>query len=405
MWAWADVPTLDWSLLEVDRECDISFVETVYDALHCCDCSMYVLPNQDNIKDWDRTVYIRMLEYDQFLLCCVDVLSEGIWTVFEELQDPELSRLARALPRTVMQSRADSTKRKYVYAFQRWKSWAADKAEVQVFPIKAAHLALYLQHLSETTQSKAAVEEAVNAANWMHELAGIPIVGAAPIVSVTLNGLRRVLAKPVTKKAPVTPEMLARLCESLGASASLTDVRTASMCLLAFAAFLRFDELVKLRACDIVFEEEQMVVRITSSKTDQYRDGATVPVARSGRLTCPVAMLERYFAMAHISRSDQRYLFRGIVHTKKGERLRESGSISYTRVREIVLKKFEQLGIDTQQLGLHSFRAGGATAAANAGVPDRLFKRHGRWKSESAKDGYIQDSAAERLRVSRSLPI
>ncbi|KAL5497418.1 hypothetical protein EMCRGX_G013885 [Ephydatia muelleri] len=41
---------------------------------------------------------------------------------------------------------------------------------------------------------------------------------------------------------------------------------------------------------------------------------------------------------------------------------------------------------------MHSLRAGGATAAANAGVPDRLFKRHGRWKSESAKDGYVKDS-------------
>ena len=28
---------------------------------------------------------------------------------------------------------------------------------------------------------------------------------------------------------------------------------------------------------------------------------------------------------------------------------------------------------------------GGASTAANAGVPDRLFKKHGRWKSENAK--------------------
>ena len=42
------------------------------------------------------------------------------------------------------------------------------------------------------------------------------------------------------------------------------------------------------------------------------------------------------------------------------------------------------------------FRSG-ATAAANAGVPDRLFKRHGRWASESAKDGYVQDSLSSRL--------
>jgi len=52
---------------------------------------------------------------------------------------------------------------------------------------------------------------------------------------------------------------------------------------------------------------------------------------------------------------------------------------------------------------LHSLRSGGATAAANRGIPDRLFKRHGRWSSESAKDGYVKDSIDERLRVSQCL--
>ena len=60
-----------------------------------------------------------------------------------------------------------------------------------------------------------------------------------------------------------------------------------------------------------------------------------------------------------------------------------------------------QLGFDPALFGMHSLRAGGATAAANAGVEeDRLFKRHGRWKSESAKDGYVKDSLDRRLKVS-----
>ena len=52
-----------------------------------------------------------------------------------------------------------------------------------------------------------------------------------------------------------------------------------------------------------------------------------------------------------------------------------------------------------------SLRNCGATAAANAGVPGRLFKRHGRWASESAKDGYVQDSLSSRLSVSKALDI
>ncbi|CAI7771236.1 unnamed protein product [Closterium sp. NIES-54] len=38
------------------------------------------------------------------------------------------------------------------------------------------------------------------------------------------------------------------------------------------------------------------------------------------------------------------------------------------------------------QLGTHSFRKGAATVAANTGVPDRVFKRLGRWRSDTAKE-------------------
>ena len=47
-------------------------------------------------------------------------------------------------------------------------------------------------------------------------------------------------------------------------------------------------------------------------------------------------------------------------------------------------------------------RSGGATAAANAGIPDRLFEWHGRWSSNLAKDGYVKDSLSSRLSVSEA---
>ena len=80
-------------------------------------------------------------------------------------------------------------------------------------------------------------------------------------------------------------------------------------------------------------------------------------------------------------------------------------SLSCTRMRELLLEKLEKVGLNLKQYGLHSLRAGGATAAANAGVPvpDRLFKRHGRWRSENAKDGYVKDSLPDRLSVTKDM--
>ena len=190
---------------------------------------------------------------------------------------------------------------------------------------------------------------------------------------------------------------MATLVGSLGATPTLTDVRLVAACLLAFSAFLRYDELAKLRCCDITFGEKHMSVHIASSQGD------SVVVARTGSPTCPVSMLERYFNMASLSQQSKLRIFRGIVVSKSGERLRSQGSLSYTRLRELFLHKLSELGFDAKQFGLHSLRSGGATAAAQAGVPDRLFKRHGRWRSESAKDGYIKDSIPALMSVSESL--
>ncbi len=74
----------------------------------------------------------------------------------------------------------------------------------------------------------------------------------------------------------------------LNPGASLTDIRTAAMCLLSFAAFLRYDELSSIRGSDIVLSGGHMQLRLRKSKTDQYRDGSRVIVARTGTSTFPV---------------------------------------------------------------------------------------------------------------------
>ena len=45
-----------------------------------------------------------------------------------------------------------------------------------------------------------------------------------------------------------------------------------------------------------------MVIKVVSCKTDQYREGASLIIARTGLLhqaTCPVSMMQRYFDMSH----------------------------------------------------------------------------------------------------------
>ena len=307
------------------------------------------------IVQWQQ----RILQFTVFLLTA-GVFTSGAWALLSNLEDPELRRLAQALPATVLRSRADSTTKKYLGAYKRWKTWAYARQGVPSFPVQELHLVLHMQHLSESTESKAAVEEAVHALSWLHGVAGLQPLGGSPLVKATLEGLRRILAKPKVRKEPVTADMLKVMVEAAGPAPSLTEVRLLAVCLVAFAGFMRCDELIKLKCEDITFNTESMVIRIVSSETDQYREGSSLVIARTGELTCPVRMMEKYFHMGELEKTPKGCVFRGITVTKEGERLRKAGGLSYyTRLRELLLSKISQLGFDPKLFGLHSLRAGG----------------------------------------------
>ena len=181
-----------------------------------------------------------------------------------------------------------------------------------------------------------------------------------------------------------------------------------AMALLAFAGFLRFDELANLKLKDLALHDTHFELFIESSKTDQYRECAIVPIVKSGADLRPWGNLEKYLSQAKLtlptsSQGGDDYLF-GNIQTKSGSQsIRPGSKLSYTRCREVLLKKIADMGLDPKSFSWHSFRSGGASAAANGGISDRMFKRHGRWRSENAKDGYVADSLESRLAVSMSL--
>ena len=117
-------------------------------------------------------------------------------------------------------------------------------------------------------------------------------------------------------------------------------------------------------------------------------------LARTGKVICPFSLLRRYVQAANIDPSSNLKVFRTLQfsRSKSSYTLRSSG-ISYTRAREVVLGVFFLLGHPAKLLGLHSLRSSGATAAANAGVSDRLFKRHGRWRFRQSQGRLCQEQS------------
>ena len=134
-----------------------------------------------------------------------------------------------------------------------------------------------------------------------------------------------------------------------------------------------WDPSVNLSLSDVVFRKGGGVkLVIKASKIDPFKVGATVYLAETGLWLCPVTALKRY-CRRRGDTPGPLFIF------KHGQFLTKSD------VSKLLSDCFPfHAGIRT-----HSFRIGGATAAAKAGVPAYKIQQLGRWRSDAFKR-YIQ---------------
>ena len=115
-------------------------------------------------------------------------------------------------------------------------------------------VALYSEFLLQQSFPYSTPESACYGINWTHNLYGFPSPCGSKLVRNVLEAVKRELAKPAVKKESVTLEMISSICNRFaGPNANLPDLRLAAICVTAYSAFLRYNELASLRCCDVSF--------------------------------------------------------------------------------------------------------------------------------------------------------
>ena len=165
-----------------------------------------------------------------FCFLYAELLKVGQWCVLAQ----ENRAHAENLLSIAICSRAESTGNKYQAAFIRWRNFASSKLSSSY--LNPGQFITYLEEVMKS--SKHSVEEACNAATWIHGIAGLQSPVEDGTVRAVMEGARRLLAKRVVKKEPVSVEHLQQIVANTDMS-NLGDVRTATLCLLCFSAFLR----------------------------------------------------------------------------------------------------------------------------------------------------------------------
>ena len=280
----------------------------------------------------------------------------------------------------------------------------------EVLPTSVEHVSLYLSLLLEKNQASA-VSMAYSALKWIHGLLPIPYnpldVG---LCQKFVDAERRRRKTPILKKQPTSLELIKKIADMFAnESATLKDLRLATMSVISFAGLFRSKELLNIRVCDVSLKDDHVKIHVASSKTDVYREGQDVFISRSNTNACPGLLLDKYLQKANVTLNDSSdYLFRNLIYLKKTKQyILGKKAVSYTRFRELFKECLTQLGYDCSVYSLHSFRAGGATEIVknfpNIKERERLLKLHGRWKFDIAKDMYVQEDIQERLAVTKAL--
>ena len=132
-----------------------------------------------------------------------------------------------------------------------------------------------------------------------------------------------------------------------------------------------------MRTADKAFHDDHIKIHVPHSNTDIHRGGQDVFISRSNSSTCPETLLVRYLHSASITLSNIKdYLFRNLIYLKPTKQyISGKRAVSCTRLRELFMDFFRQLGLDETAYSLHSVRAGRATEIVK-NFPDVKSKEH-----------------------------
>jgi hypothetical protein len=337
------------------------------------------------------------------------------------------------LENVALEGAAPSTISRYSAPWRRWEEFAAAVRQTKV-PASPKFVALFLLKEGKDARSYAKIKGATSALSFYHKLHGHPSPSGSVLVRMTKESLRRRFSSSIHRaemaqrgfvgqKHVLTFTQLDEICVKFGGDADVRFRQATTIMMASVAGFFRSAEVLALLIGDVVDlglqqvngcqgQRRAIMVFVESSKGDQYRDGVWVPMladSRSSRfagrgLSGGAWLLLHWIQVERAGGSRDEPVF--CVAAPGCERVRSERPRpwSYSSYLEWVKKLVVAVGLDADCYATHSVgRATGATRAAAAGVPDRLFKKHGRWASDKSKDLYVRESFREVLEVSARL--
>ena len=253
----------------------------------------------------------------------------------------------------------------------------------------------YLLLLNDCNCTINMVKQASAVVTMMKEVVELESIASSSIVKTVKKGVvkaarERELIKKKRVKSVMTLDhirlFICKLYKKPASKVKPADRRFLVMMMLLFFGIRRFDDIKKLRVCDInVLKGGHLEFYVSSSKTDQLSNGFVFHCTgeKIKGFSIPQVL---YWYIQSVGLRGEDFLFPRFRYEKGRIVAQRKYYISYSCCA-LQLKKF-CLNSGIPPLTLHSGRRGGATAAVEAGIDRFYLKEMGNWTSDAVDSYY-----------------
>ena len=272
-----------------------------------------------------------------------------------------------------------------------------------LFPTESLMAGNFLIYLKDKGYSKFSVKLGLVSLKWVNSF--FPNKASELLNDKFLDRIVESALKNMTstkcQKSPISKVMIVKMLD-LGNDPTLIRIRDSLMAALSFSLLLRNEELRHLAIQNISETQSGFVFSIVSSKTDVFRKGKSLFLARQDGALSVVNLLKLYLAKGKLENKKNSFLFGHIVIDSKGEYIEGSTCLTYNQSRNILMNKVKEVSHDSKSYGTHSFRSGGATTLASKVTPFELMLS-GRWADARSLRNYVEVSEERRFEISTNL--
>ena len=298
-----------------------------------------------------------------------------------------IEQLAITADSLLVAALAPSTQDNYRSAFSRYEAFCTYH-KLQPIPSTEETLILFATELSYT-HAHSSIKVHLSAIAYHLAIKHHPLdFKRCRRLYYLMRGIKRTQGRTRRrrKRAPITPKMLKDINIRLFNSSRVYEdkIMLWAALLTGFYGFLRVSEYTSARKTtfdpdstllfsDMMLKPDGSVsLLIKTSKTDPFRQGVVLRIAKNDSSLCPVNAL-RHLTQCHPTKSGPLFTFAN------------GRFLSRRDVNNLLLEKTDK----RMTISSHSLRIGAASTAAAAGCPKWLIQALGRWSSDCFRN-YIR---------------